>query len=325
MTRTERRVTFTARETAELIAAEVTPPPLGPREVAGQTLVSLVSTGTELEWGYRGATFPSHPGYAAVFRIDEVGAEVTGLAPGSVAFCLGNHASHQRVPVDDAIPVPEGLAPDIAAFGRIACISMSTLTTTTARPPGPVLITGLGLVGNIAAQVFASAAYEVYGYDPSPIRRSAVEGIRGVHVLAEGALDPAGPVGGYALALECSGLEGPALECCQAVRQRGEVVLIGVPWRKRSDLPAFDLLHAVFHKYAVLRSGWEWEVPIKEQPFRTNSIHGNIATAMRWLQEGRLRVADLYEARRPEDCPEVYATLAKGAWPKPAALFDWRM
>ena len=37
----------------------------------------------------------------------------------------------------------------------------------------------------------------------------------------------------------------------------GEVVLIGVPWVKRTDLSAFDLLHAVFHRYVYLRSGWE--------------------------------------------------------------------
>jgi threonine dehydrogenase-like Zn-dependent dehydrogenase len=324
MTRIESRVVFTARHTAELQQMEPNPLPLGPREVSGHTLVSLVSTGTELEWGYRGETFPSYPGYAAVFQIDEVGAEVTGIAPGSVALCLGSHASSQRVAVDDAVIAPDGLTPEVAAFARIACISMSTLTTTTARPPGPVLVTGLGLVGNLAAQVFASAAYEVWGYDPSVARRAALEGAPGVRALTEGPLDPAGPVGRYALALECAGLEEPALACCKAVRPRGEVVLIGVPWRKRSDLPAHDLLHAVFHKYAVLRSGWEWEVPLKEQPFRTNSIYGNIATAMRWLQEGRLRVDDLFEARPAAECSAVYQALSEARWPKPAAIFDWR-
>lgn len=322
--RTERTVVFTARETAELVSRTVEPAPIGAREIAGPTLVSLVSTGTEIEWGYRGASFPSYPGYAAVFRVEEAGAEVTEVALGALAFCLGQHASHQHVSAADAVVAPEGLAPETAAFGRIACISMSTLTTTTARPPGPVLVTGLGLVGNLAAQVFAAAAYEVFGFDPAAARRAALEGKRGIHVLANGALDPAGPVGRYALALECSGLEAPALECCQAVRQRGEVVLIGVPWRQHSDLAAHAILHAVFHKYAVLRSGWEWELPLTEQPFRTNSIYGNIATAMRWLQEGRLHVDDLYEARPPADCQAVYQALSKGEWPKPAALFDWR-
>ena len=62
----EYSVTFTAREQAELLPLERDETPLGPDEVAGKTLATLISAGTELAGGYLGERFPSRPGYAAV-------------------------------------------------------------------------------------------------------------------------------------------------------------------------------------------------------------------------------------------------------------------
>jgi len=101
-------------------------------------------------------------------------------------------------------------------------------------------------------------------------------------------------------------------------------VLVGVPWEKRTELPAFDLLHAVFHNYAVLRSGWEWEVPRQREDFRTGSLFANFAAAMEWLAAGRVRVDGLWEARAPRDCQEAYGDLRHGRCPKLSVLFDWR-
>src|SRR5438552_3617498 len=84
--RQEYAVTITAREQAELLPIERDSRPLGPREVAGRTLATLVSAGTELASAYQGADFPRVPGYAAVFEIEAAGTEVTGLEVGERAF-----------------------------------------------------------------------------------------------------------------------------------------------------------------------------------------------------------------------------------------------
>src|SRR4051812_43700388 len=80
--RQEHAVTITAREQAGLLPIERDPRPLGPREVAGRTLASLISAGTELASAYRGERFPSVPGYAAVFEVEEAGSEVADLRVG---------------------------------------------------------------------------------------------------------------------------------------------------------------------------------------------------------------------------------------------------
>jgi threonine dehydrogenase-like Zn-dependent dehydrogenase len=325
VSRAEYAVTVTAREQAALMPAERDATALKPREVAGRTLASIVSTGTELNWCFLGEQFPSTPGYAAVFEVEEVGADVSELGPGDVAFGMGPHRSFQRMDAADVVRVPKGLAPERAAFARMMAVSMSALTTTTARPPQMVLVTGLGLVGHLAAQIFQSCGYEIIGCDPSEARRAlAVEkGIRDTRSavpLGDTSVD-----GKVALALECSGHEAAALDGCRIVQKRGEVVLIGVPWRAMApSLTAHDVMNAVFHRYAVLRSGWEWEVPRHATEFRTNSMQANFATALSWLASGRIDVAGLYTTAPPAEAQRVYSSLVHGAWPTLAAVFDWR-
>jgi threonine dehydrogenase-like Zn-dependent dehydrogenase len=318
-------VTFTAQEQAELVERTPDPQPLGPNEIAGRTLKSLISPGTELA-GYLGqwawAKYPVTPGYASVFEVSEVGSEVKDLRPGDRAFCLGGHQSYHRLPREQAIPVPQGLAPEIAPFARLMCVTMSTLTTTTARPPEKVIVTGLGIVGHLAAKMFDACGYDVIAVDPSEQRRAtaAQSGIRAV--LPAIPLDDPAVAGHVALVVECSGHEQAALDGAKVVRKRGEVVIVAAMWKRRTDLSAFELLNTIFNRYVVVRSGWEWEVPVLPSDFRVNSIQGNIAAAMRWLAEGRVQVDGLAPMASPRDAQTIYQTLTR----QPRELsfvFDW--
>jgi len=316
-------VTVTGREMAELLDVRGEPGPIGPREVAGRTLATLISAGTELNGAYLGNNFPATPGYAAVFEVESKGADVTGLEIGDRALCMGPHRSFQRVDASGAIPVPEGLAPEKAVFARLMSVSMSTLTTTTARPPQMVLTLGLGIIGYLAARVFAGCGYRVLAHDPSAERRrmARVAGLEGV-------LDKVTPedpelVEKVALVLECSGHEEGALTGCLVVRKRGEVVLIGTPWQQRTELAAHRITHAVFHRYVTLRSGWEWELPLHPAEFRTGAITGNLRAALEWLADGRVPVDGVYETASPRDAQTVYQDLLHARWPRLAAVFDW--
>ncbi|HNZ38949.1 MAG TPA: dehydrogenase, partial [Candidatus Latescibacteria bacterium] len=150
------QVVFTGCCRAELVESPARTEALEAHEVIGTTLATIISAGTELAvyQGLAGGTYPAHPGYAAVFRIDAVGSEVKGFRPGDVAFCMGPHRSFQRTKEEFVVRVPSEVPPEQAVFARMMAVSMSTLTTTAARPPAAVLVTGLGLVGNLAAQIF---------------------------------------------------------------------------------------------------------------------------------------------------------------------------
>lgn len=322
-TRTEHQVIITAREQAELVTTETEVTLPAPNEVVGRTLVTLISAGTELAGMYHASTFPRRPGYAAIFEVEAVGGEVTDMQPGDLAFCMGNHQSHQRVTREKAVRVPPGLTPERAVFTRMMAVTMSTLTTTRARPPEKMVVMGLGLVGNMGAQIFAACGYEVYAVDPEPSRRAfAVQ--CGIHnVLPAAPLDDPNIARKVGLVLECSGHEAAVLDGCKLARKRGEVVLVGAPWLRKTDISAHDLLHQIFFEYVDVRSGWEWELPLHPTDFRANSFYGNLAAGMTWLHEGRIQVDHLYTKMSPRDCQQAYQDLLHRRTPTLAVMFDW--
>jgi NADPH:quinone reductase-like Zn-dependent oxidoreductase len=307
------------------------PAALGPGEVAGRTLFTLLSPGTEMANVFAPADlskappYPWIPGYAAAWQIDEVGAEVADLAVGDVVFSLGGHRSRQRERADQVWRLPEGLDPKAAVFARMMGIPMTTLTTTTARPGARVGVSGLGPVGHFAAVSFAAAGYDVTAWDPIAARRELLpDTVRVVDAAPAPVVeDQFGTTEGFDLVLECSGHDGAALAAVQTVRSRGEVVLVGTPWRRYTDATAHELLQQIFYRYAVVRSGWEWELPATPTPFVTGSASANIALALRWLASGRVAADGLADLRSPADAQEVYDSYAARTATHLSTVFDW--
>lgn len=321
------RIVITAHRTAEFLTEPSRPAasPLEPNRIRAKTLVSLVSAGTELNAGFLSQEgFPKHPGYAGVLEVLEVGSEVKGLQPGDRVFSCTGHSSLVECAAIEVCRLPDGLAPESAVFARLMGVGMSTLNTAAAHPPSRVLVTGLGVVGQLAAQVFQRCGYRVTASDPDESRcRTARDlGLKDVRTrLGEQAEDLKGTIG---LHLECAGHEAAVLDGCNLLRTKGECVLVGVPWGKRVDLQSFDLLHAVFHKYITLRGGWEWEIPRQPQGFTLHSITENYSAALDWLAEGSVQVEGLATLYSPSDCQMVYEGLLAQSLKTPAVIFDWR-
>jgi threonine dehydrogenase-like Zn-dependent dehydrogenase len=326
---TDYAVQIVAKEQVALAEVDRDPSPLGPHEVAGPTVASLVSRGTELACFqaqhiyYGPPTYPTGSGYAAVFRVETVGDAVTAFRPGDLAFAMMNHRSYLRSSDDRLVRVPGGLDPQQATVARMMAIGMTTLTTTLARPPDLVVVTGLGVVGNCAAQVFRRCGHRVIGVDPSEPRRDLARQCGLADVRESVPLDDDAVAGRAALALECSGHEAAAIDGCRVVRKGGEVVLCGVPWIQKTDRTAHELLFDVFYRYVTLRSGWESELPLVETEFRRGSRLANCAAALAWLAEGRIATDGLYEIRSPLDAAAAYQDLLHDRTEALTVLFDW--
>ncbi|HEX4123552.1 MAG TPA: zinc-binding alcohol dehydrogenase [Tepidisphaeraceae bacterium] len=316
-------LSYPARQRVELAERPATTAPLADEEVAGRTLVTLVSPGTELNGLFLAdIKEPRQSGYAAIVEIDRVGAGVSDLRPGDRVFCANPHQSRQRAKRDAVVPVPHGLRPEIAVFARLMAVGWASLTITDARPPDRVVVFGLGPVGNLAAQIFSAAGYQVTAIEPTPGRRDLARrlGIEDVRPAAD-PVDPDRPEAAQ-LALECSGHEQAALDATNVLRANGELVLVATPWRKRCDLDAHALLRSIFHRYIRVRSGWEWQVGPLPSRFAIGSTVDNLAGAMRWLRDGRVRVEGLATVAAPADAQRVYDDLMNQRG-TPTAVFDW--
>jgi hypothetical protein len=304
-------------------------PPFGDDEVSGEAVCTLVSPGTEVAGTFRPPTaevatpYPWVPGYAAVFRIDRVGAAVQGLAPGDLVFSQGSHRSRQRERADAVWRIPDGLDPFRAVFARLMSIPMSTLTTTRARPGAAVGVSGLGPVGHLAAAVFAAAGYRVTAWDPRAAGAGA--GIR------RGALRCART--GRADAVRQPPRPRPGARMLGPRRRRADRDPHGPRRRRggahRGALGAADgcdgarRFHRVFHRYVTLRSGWEWQLPSRPAPFVHGSMSDNVEQALRWLHDGTVVVDHLADRRSPTEAQEVYTALADGTAQHLTTVFDW--
>ena len=319
------KIMFVERQQARLVPEMVSIQPT-PTQVVGKTLVSVVSSGSETG-GYMdffgGGQFPCPTGYAGVLEVIAVGNEVRGITPGDRVFAQSNHQLISVMDQSDVIRVPNDMKSEHAVLCRFPAISMTTMIHTQIRPTEPVLVTGLGAVGLVCAQMMRHCGYDVCGVDPSPVRRGMAErcGIR--HTCAS--LEDLGELKGrFGLAMECSGVDQAMIDAANYVRKGGELSIVGVPWRRSSDTYAHTLFETIFMNYVKIYSGWEWSLPLHSADFFPNSNFHSFTTAMEWIRQGSIQVEGTFELFDPANCSDIYRTIANGKLETVFAIFDWR-
>ncbi|WP_457588845.1 zinc-binding dehydrogenase [Ensifer canadensis] len=325
-----REILISAKQTFNL--SEYEDMPLQPGQVRGRTLCTLVSQGTELGWA-NGDVFPIRPGYAAVFELTEIAPDVTGVSVGDRRFAMGQHRSTQTHDVRHTLALPDGLSSDRAVLARLMGVSMTSLITTKARTGDRVVISGAGPVGFLAAHLFRIGGYRVTVVDPDPVRR-AQAGRSGISDCRASIADASDLTGKISIVVDCSGHESAVLDACRLVQKRGEVVMVGVPWKRATEISAHELMQAVFFNLVTLRSGWEWEAPLHGRDFvweellegynnAPHSIFGGFSRALDWLSEGLIDVEGLIRRVRPDDPGSLYADIARRRIEEPFIVIDW--
>ena len=316
---TGERVVFRAPMQAELESMVIDEANLGLTEVVIRTHVTVISPGTELA-NLQGKlhmnsdaprSFPmTGVGYANVGVVVAAGSELA-VRPGQRVYSMGNHASVVRLDARErfCVPVPEGLSDEQAVFVRLANVSMTTMRTTIARGGDGVAVVGLGLVGNLAAQVFQACGMRVSAIDLSPARRAVAArcGIRSVHgpeTVTELARR-------HRLVVEATGSAEALAGAIGLAQDGGEIVMIGAPWGgDENSVPSSRLTRDVFFRFLTLRSGSEWEIPRQPHPRLADSILSNVETGLAWLADGRLTVEPLITHRlSPNQIASAYEGL----------------
>jgi polar amino acid transport system substrate-binding protein len=160
-------------------------PEAGPSDVTIKVEVSLISPGTELAMiqGRRSkpepGAEPSPFGYACAGTVLNAPEGARHLPPGCRVFAMGAgkalHADVVQVPLNLVAPIPEAVPFDEAVY---ACLGATALQSVRrARPElGEYgLILGLGIVGNLAAQLSRLSGARVCAWESFPGRRALAE------------------------------------------------------------------------------------------------------------------------------------------------------
>lgn len=176
------KVVFPEKKCVELMEADI--PELRPNEALVETIVSQISTGTELtrlEGNVAedsvlsaGLRYPIYPGYSNVGKIIAIGEDVDKSMLGKRVLTAARHEKYAVRPVDqDMVVIPDEVDSEEAVFGSLGCVAMASIRSAQIRPGDTVLVFGAGLVGHLLARLAKVAgALNVFVADVSDYRLS---------------------------------------------------------------------------------------------------------------------------------------------------------
>ena len=332
-------VLFTAPDRVDYGEVESDFLPLGDSDVLIRTHYSLISAATELAClggGEHWFGFPGTPGYASVGEAVAVGDGVRDVTPGDMIYSMGRHWQYHVVdtanPRGLCVKVPPDMDMSRAVFARLAVVAFTALRISTIELGDFVGVVGLGVVGNLAAQLALLQGGRVIGLDINA-RRVAVArdcGIAHAMVMdpATVAADVAAITGGEGLAalIEATGLSHALPPALPLVGRYGEVILLGTP-RGAFETDLTDVLgyvHLDGRGSQTFKGAHEWRYPVKRDAFLKHSIERNAELSLGLIRDGALQLAPLHtHTLSPDEAPRAYNGLKHEKDDYVGVVFDW--
>jgi len=330
-----RKVMFMSPLQVQTVEEDYAPRTLGENEIFVKLIYSLISPGTEqamLAGTEAWAQLPLCPGYASVSRVIEAGKEVKGIKPGDAVFHYGNHCEYQTVEVRDVVlKVPDGLDLKWVPFTRMATVAMTSLRVSAIELGDKVSVTGLGLVGNLAAQLASLQGATVIGVDLSKERlRTARQcGVAYTLEAGNGVKEEIMEITdglGVSSHIEATGVPRVAVDSLEYIGSQGELILLGSP-RGIYQTDVTDVLnycHLANRGSVTFKGAHEWRYPTEPDRFVKHSLVRNSLVVFELMQRQKLQIDPLIShIIEPEQAPEAYEGLRINKDKYNGVLFDW--
>lgn len=157
----------------QLYVAQTPIPELKPGEVLVKVGASLISPGTELAGiknrrGNPSDAAPRSIGYQNAGTIIAMGEGCHGLQVGDRVACMGSGAAHSDysvVPCNLCVKLPEGVTFEEGAFNHLGATALQAVRRGQLELGENVAVMGLGIVGQLIAQLAGIAGCRVLGVD----------------------------------------------------------------------------------------------------------------------------------------------------------------
>ena len=335
-----REVVVTGQNQVELQTAIMDTSILSPNEVIIDTEYTFISSGTELA-NYTGrepkvfhqgtwCAYPWRSGYAHVGIVRDVGVNVTRVSPGTRVFTYGRHASTIRYTHDRLIvPVRDTIDHGVVAASRMAGVAMTSIIVTEIGTHPNVIVFGLGLVGNLASQMFQIHGCRVIGVDPVEERRKLAERC-GINETIGGDADEVqaqireitkGQLGN--ITVDAVGHSSVVMQALRATANYGQLVILGSP-RVSVTGDLTELLSDVHLRWITIRGALEWCVPMYSDTGIDTSQFSKQQTIFDWIEREQLHVEPLISHRlKPDQIKQAYDGLLNEPDVYTGVVLDW--
>ncbi len=182
-------------------------------------------------------------GYSSCGRVVEVGPEVDDIRPGDLVACAGqdfaSHAEIAAVPRTLVARVPDGVAPEQAAFATLGAIAIEGVRLAHVELGETTVVIGLGLLGQITVQLLLAAGCRVVAIDLDEQRVELARQAGATLAFTNQNLPAAvTPQGADAVLITADSSSNEPLElAARLAREKGRVVAVGLI---KTDLPRHE-------------------------------------------------------------------------------------
>ena len=192
-----------------------------------------------------------------------------------------------------------------------------------------VAVFGLGVVGNLAAQLFQLSGARVIGIDPVPFRRRLAQEVGIEHTVGGSAGEVARYVGelcgpdGASITVEAVGHSQVAEQAAELTAPYGELILVGT---QRADYQS-DLTHMlrqIHWKWLDVKGAQVWRIPSHPVRGVKHSSYGNALLIFELIRSGRLQIDELISHRLgPGEIADAYELLLNNKDTCSGVVIDW--
>lgn len=260
-------------------------------------------------------------GYCNAGIVLEVGEGITDLKVGDKVVSNGPHAEIVSVPKNLVSKIPDGISFEEAAFTVAGSIGLQGIRLAAPTLGETVVIIGLGLIGQLTAQLAKAHGCRVVAFDLDNIK---IELARTFGIESHLSSNPVESVlaltngkGADAVIITASSSSEEIIsQSARMSRKRGRIVLVGVvPLNiKRADFYEKELSFQVSCSYGPGRydSGYEQSGHDYPLPFVRWTEQRNFDAVLQCIVNGSLNVKPLITERIPFDnAPAAYDKLGQ--------------
>ncbi len=272
-------------------------------------------------------------GYSLCGVVVEVGAGAEEFSVGQLVAAAGNefalHAEVNWVPTNLCVPVPDGVAPEHAAFATVGAIAMQGVRRSEVALGETACVIGLGLIGQLAVRLLIASGVQVVGLDMVEARCRMAEKAgalicaapdeNGLNEVERVLLERTGGLGADHILLAAGGdSNGPVEVAARLARDRARVVDIGktrldLPWNAYYDK---ELDVRFSRSYGPGRYDVRYELEGIDYPagYVRWTERRNLGCFLDLLVDGSVDVASLISGVHPVDeAADVYNRLGAGS------------
>lgn len=274
-------------------------------------------------------------GYCNVGEVLELGKGVEGFTVGDRIASNGKHAEVVGVPINLCARIPDSVSDEAAAFTVIGAIALQGIRLVQPTLGEAVVVTGLGLIGQIAVQLLRANGCRVLGidFDPDKLELAKTFGAEVVK-LGEGE-DPVQSAERFSrgrgvdavLVTAATQSSEPIHQAALMCRKRGRIVLVGVTGLElsRDDFFKKELTFQVSASYGPGRYDPDYEEKGQDYPvgFVRWTEQRNFEAVLDMMADGRLNVQPLISHRFSLEQTELAYAVVGGSAPSMGILLEY--